>query len=486
MLKKEEGDNVSISNDEYVKTLEALHAARRREEFIDLYKDVEVLLKEDGASKQLIRIYMLKALLEFQRSNVEELVQFVAKHLPFFQQHADEADLLRFKNIRALALDMIGYREGLLEQMLEMKAYGERHQNLRLLVTATINIGLLKVRNDEWDEGLQYFEKAYVLADEGLDDDDALYHDCCLAMNNMFATYITLQNYEKAAQYLHLEEKFQQTYPRYETLYLINVIKYYAQTKQFDIARAKLEELREEIEQNGESAAYMSDFLDAELMLAQALNDKHYEKSIYKRLISKQKKNNHEQMLQLIMQRSYDVKREELMHVAQRDPLTKLLNRRGYVQQTEQLKKRQASDEFIICAVLDIDHFKRINDYEGHLAGDAVIQGVATILKRYEDKGYVCARYGGDEFIMTFTANSAEYIHDEIKQLFYELKQATFSYEQKVIELTFTIGAIYVKQQQSCVVEKLLVVADKVMYEVKRGGRAYYVVKSVEEMEVTP
>ncbi|WP_315128188.1 GGDEF domain-containing protein [Comamonas antarctica] len=88
---------------------------------------------------------------------------------------------------------------------------------------------------------------------------------------------------------------------------------------------------------------------------------------------------------------------DELRGMAARDPLTGLLNRRGLAQALEaHFNTRDAAPAYLL--LLDVDHFKRINDSHGHQAGDAVLCQVAEVLRRAVRRGDLTGRVGGEEF----------------------------------------------------------------------------------------
>lgn len=89
----------------------------------------------------------------------------------------------------------------------------------------------------------------------------------------------------------------------------------------------------------------------------------------------------------------------ELERLATRDPLTNCLNRRAFFEQADQtLRASERYDYPISCMMLDVDHFKSVNDHHGHAMGDEVLQHVGlTLLKESRESDLVC-RYGGEEF----------------------------------------------------------------------------------------
>ncbi len=91
----------------------------------------------------------------------------------------------------------------------------------------------------------------------------------------------------------------------------------------------------------------------------------------------------------------------ELHELAQRDPLTGLLNRRGFVERAEKALARMAKrDEAFALLLIDVDHFKAINDRFGHEAGDGVLQRLASRLEELAGTGSHAARLGGEEFAL--------------------------------------------------------------------------------------
>jgi diguanylate cyclase (GGDEF)-like protein/PAS domain S-box-containing protein len=98
-----------------------------------------------------------------------------------------------------------------------------------------------------------------------------------------------------------------------------------------------------------------------------------------------------------------EVKRqnEELRYLATRDPLTSCLNRRAAFERFEHLIDAAAKDGGSVCCIMvDIDHFKQVNDRYGHAAGDKVIQFVARKLRESCRPNDIVARYGGEEFLL--------------------------------------------------------------------------------------
>jgi diguanylate cyclase (GGDEF)-like protein len=95
---------------------------------------------------------------------------------------------------------------------------------------------------------------------------------------------------------------------------------------------------------------------------------------------------------------------DDLSRMAARDPMTQLLNRRGLSEALDRyFNLRQAAPAFLM--LLDVDHFKRINDTHGHQIGDAVLCRVAEVLRTTVRRGDLTARIGGEEFVAICTGS---------------------------------------------------------------------------------
>ena len=120
-----------------------------------------------------------------------------------------------------------------------------------------------------------------------------------------------------------------------------------------------------------------------------------------------------------------ELRNQDLTRLATRDPMTGCLNRRSFFELAERaLADCQATAQPLCCLMIDIDHFKRINDSHGHAVGDAVIIAVAQQLGHTLRKTDLLCRYGGEEFCLLLPARSlaesqavAERLREHIEQL---------------------------------------------------------------------
>jgi len=163
---------------------------------------------------------------------------------------------------------------------------------------------------------------------------------------------------------------------------------------------------------------------------------------------------------------------EALRTEATRDRLTALLNRGAildFLQQVLERRAREGGDVGVI--LIDLDHFKLVNDQHGHLTGDVVLREAArrmqSALRPYDRIG----RYGGEEFIIvspqTDGSNSAM-IAERVRS---QLSASTLSTPSGELAVTASFGVAHAAQFANPTPEQLIAHADDALYEAKRGGR---------------
>ncbi|MCW5942444.1 MAG: diguanylate cyclase [Fimbriimonadaceae bacterium] len=160
-----------------------------------------------------------------------------------------------------------------------------------------------------------------------------------------------------------------------------------------------------------------------------------------------------------------------LHELAQTDPLTGLANRRSFLDMVNEVIARcRREDRPAAMLLLDIDHFKRVNDTYGHEAGDAVIEAVAASLKRLLRDEDVVARYGGEEFALFLpnTAKATAYrIGERVRR---SLAEETIEFGAEPLTITASIG-LSAAEADDLDARRLLREADQALYAAKRGGR---------------
>ena len=154
---------------------------------------------------------------------------------------------------------------------------------------------------------------------------------------------------------------------------------------------------------------------------------------------------------------------------AETDPLTGMLNRRGFVEASEQVIERETSAGRPVTAMIfDIDHFKSINDSFGHRAGDEVLKQFATVVRGNLRVSDLSGRIGGEEFAALLPCSREEglLVAERVRAAF---ENSGIVVEQQPVNTTVSIGVA--GGAGGTALDVLLACADTALYQAKRGGR---------------
>jgi diguanylate cyclase (GGDEF)-like protein len=162
---------------------------------------------------------------------------------------------------------------------------------------------------------------------------------------------------------------------------------------------------------------------------------------------------------------------EEIYRLTIIDGLTQAYNKRYLLEFLEREMARFSRHERDLSLVLlDIDHFKKVNDGFGHLAGDYVLRELAATLKTRIRREECFARYGGEEFALVLPETSLDntvFLADKLRKI---IEQHQFVFEGKSIPVTFSAGIAAMSKQHDAP-EAFIKAADALLYEAKRRGR---------------
>ncbi|MFO1385737.1 MAG: GGDEF domain-containing protein [Chitinivorax sp.] len=162
----------------------------------------------------------------------------------------------------------------------------------------------------------------------------------------------------------------------------------------------------------------------------------------------------------------------QLQESADRDPLTGLYNRRWLLRHLPQVLELAQRHQRPYCAcMLDVDHFKLINDRHGHLVGDSALQWVAEQISRHLRKTDSLVRVGGEEFLLLLPETPLHGAHELAERICQHLAQHPFApaYESP-LSVTVSIGVAQLHRGDS--IDSLINNADNAMYLAKQQGRS--------------
>ena len=153
------------------------------------------------------------------------------------------------------------------------------------------------------------------------------------------------------------------------------------------------------------------------------------------------------------------------------DPLCNIYNRNGFIRAADELlKKSQGTNSKFLISFIDMDGLKPVNDNYGHKEGDFALQQLANVIKECCRGGRICARFGGDEFII-FGDNACDEDIDALESVFNVQLKNMNRLIHKPYELDASIGTIVTEVNDETSLFNLITQADEIMYERKKRKR---------------
>lgn len=178
--------------------------------------------------------------------------------------------------------------------------------------------------------------------------------------------------------------------------------------------------------------------------------------AVYMRTVVEKQFKNEGQIAELLKENAHHY---ELAHT---DQLTGLLNHRAYLEKTAQLPQ-------YVLLIVDIDHFKQLNDTYGHLFGDHVLETVGRMIKMSIRSKDMAFRYGGEEFALVLPGTSLDLGIKIAERLRFQVSNYSFTHKQKQVRITISIGVSRKSPEIAC--QDAFNEADSALYRAKRQGR---------------
>jgi len=160
---------------------------------------------------------------------------------------------------------------------------------------------------------------------------------------------------------------------------------------------------------------------------------------------------------------------EEIRKLSQTDPLTQLANRRHFYEQLDQRIGRRDTAPFALF-LLDIDHFKSINDKHGHHVGDEVLVQVADVARGFvrSDEGEFACRFGGEEFICVVNADDLPVLARRLDQFRGSIAEVTIGGGKESVRISGGVAFCPAEREEA---DPLIQLADDRLYRAKQDGR---------------
>ncbi len=164
--------------------------------------------------------------------------------------------------------------------------------------------------------------------------------------------------------------------------------------------------------------------------------------------------------------------KEAMERLSHTDELTQIPNRRNIMDRlTEELRTHIRKKRPMAIAMLDIDHFKKINDAYGHQCGDMILHDTAQLMSNLLRDYDAVGRYGGEEFLIILPETTSEQSLTICNRIRLTVQNHNFIYKGRELQVTVSIGIAAKQAGESIIPDRLIAEADRYLYVAKESGR---------------
>jgi two-component system cell cycle response regulator len=165
-------------------------------------------------------------------------------------------------------------------------------------------------------------------------------------------------------------------------------------------------------------------------------------------------------------------KNTQLERLTKMDPLTNLANRRHFMDtMVSEFARLERYDRPMSFVMMDLDHFKTVNDEYGHQAGDKVLIVVASILSEAVRANDIVSRYGGEEFAVLLPESSGPSAYVVAERCRNKIEEVEIVFEERKIQVTGSFGLVSLPDDRVSSVKELIALTDASLYTSKHEGR---------------
>jgi len=212
--------------------------------------------------------------------------------------------------------------------------------------------------------------------------------------------------------------------------------------------------------------------------LLKPINYKQLQNTLIKaceKIYYKHRNKEHELNLEnLVKERTLELEsaKEKLTDISNKDPLTTLYNRRYFNEVSNMLINISHREKKVFSVMMmDIDHFKLINDTYGHLVGDDVLKEISRILLELTRQSDIVVRYGGEEFIVLLPNTKIKGADLIAKKIHSSIENFEMIINNSILKFTISIGVTECDWKAENTIDSIIYSADKLLYEAKNSGR---------------
>ncbi|MFF2177819.1 GGDEF domain-containing protein [Lysinibacillus sp. NPDC058147] len=455
-------------------TLNELYNANRFIEYIELSSAAIESAIALGMYKKAILLLRYSCASYFQTGDLQVSISVLEQYRELTFQYGDDIDLIHHYILAAIYWGTFGHIKKSKEFMIKGLEIAERIQHTDSIGKIYNNLSDLENSLGNYQKAKDFALKSLYYANYFEIKHENPYTGIIYSKINLAVAQICLEEFEDAEELLkELLTMIQK--PPYSKVQL-EVINAYALLceKRGRIGEAiDLYQKSKHYALQNNDLAMLQTIYNSLVKLIEEQGNKIVLCSIQKEYINILLEIQRENYTHLLFEMEYNDQKKQLEKTSFIDPLTNIYNRRYFDENAEKMvEKASVEKQQLALMMIDLDHFKEINDTNGHLFGDDALSITATKLKDYfQPYKSIVARFGGDEFIVLSQLQEGESVQMMAENLYQKLNSMSLTINNETVHLEFSIGVSTNIHGQITAVEELIHNADTALYTSKRNGR---------------
>ncbi|MEY9979587.1 diguanylate cyclase [Lysinibacillus sp. RC79] len=455
-------------------TLNELYNANRFIEYIELSSVAIESAIALGMYKKAILLLRYSCASYFQTGDLQVSISVLEQYRELTFQYGDDIDLIHHYILAAIYWGTLGHLKKSGEFMIKGLKIAERIQHIDSMGKIYNNLSDLENSLGNYQKARDFALKSLYYANFFEKKHENPYTGIIYSKINLAVAQIWLEEFDEADELLQeLLTMIQK--PPYSKVQL-EVINAYALLceKQGRIGEAiDLYQKSKHYALQNNDLSMLQTIYNSLVKLIEEQGNKIVLCSIQKEYINILLEIQKENYTHLLFEMEYNDQKKQLEKTSFIDPLTNIYNRRYFDENAEKMvEKASVENQQLALMMIDLDHFKEINDTNGHLFGDDALTITATKLKDYfQQFESIVARFGGDEFIVLSQLQEGVSVQMMAENLYQTLNSMSLTINDETVQLEFSIGVSTNNQGQITAVEELIHNADTALYTSKRNGR---------------
>lgn len=456
-------------------TLKALYSANRYLEYIELSGAAIDHACDLDMHDQAILLLRYRCASYFQIGDLQFAIKVLEKYRELSFKYGTVIDAIQYYSIAAIYWGSFGHMKKSEELMLKGLDLAQQIEHVESLVKIYNNLSDLEIELGNYDKAKVFALKSLHYAYEYERQHKQPYIEIIHPKINLAIAHIWSKEYQEANNLLQeLLSNIQA--PPYSKAQL-EVFNAYA------LLCEKKGEVGEAIDMYQKSKHYALQNNDLSLLqtiynslvkLIEQQGNKIILCAVQKEYINILLEIQKENYTQVLFEMEYNDQKKLYERTSYIDPLTNIYNRRYFDEHAQRMLEIAVSEkQQLALLMIDLDHFKSINDANGHLCGDDALVLTATTLQKYfeQQEDTIVARFGGDEFIVLTKIMTGETEQTVTENLYEELTSLVLTVDEEAVNLEFSIGVSTNDGGRIREIGQVIKNADNALYSSKRNGR---------------